>query len=167
MSINEKYIVWKWANPSKKFLPKKNRSWGELELKSHEYVVFAGLNPTDWMWLSRPKVRGVLHKIELSEEQAQLCVVAEQDFRPSDDEMNEYLIRTGRTRVGSNRGYSKEKYEGSFIPLPRYNEEHFLPEVLIPFEINAKSCYLITWWLKFKKKYFSPRLGEFPSRYRV
>ncbi len=165
MSNNEKYIVWKWAKPSKKFLPKKNRSWGEMELGSHEYVVFAGLNPTDWMWLSS-KVRGVVHKIELSEEQAQRCVVAEQDFRPSDDEMNEFLKRTGRTRVGSYHSYSKEKYEDSFIPLPEYVGGHFLPEVLIPFEIDATTCYLKTWWLKFKKNYFSPRLGEFPSQCR-
>jgi hypothetical protein len=137
-----------------------------MELGSHDYVVFAGLKPTDWMWLSRENVREALHKIELSEEQAQLCVVAEQDFRPNDDEMTEYLKRTGRTIVGSYHGYSRENYEDSFIPLPEYVGGYYQPEVLIPFDIDAKICYLKTWWLKFRKKYFSPRLGEFPSKYR-
>ena len=109
-----------------------------MELESHDKVVFAGLNPTDWMWLSRENVRGVLHKIELFEEQAQRCVVAEQDFRPTDDEMNEYLKRTSSTIVGSYHGYSRENYEDSFIPLPNYNGEHYLPEVLIPFEVEGK-----------------------------
>lgn len=50
---------------------------------------------------------------------------------PTDDEMNEYLKRTGRTIVGSYHSYSRENYEDSFIPLraraSRYDLEGTMP----------------------------------------
>lgn len=164
MGKEKKIIVWRWAEPSKRFSPSKNRSGGDLKLRSHNYVVFAGLKPTDWMWLGRART-GVLHKIELTEEQASQCVVAEQEFRPTEEEINEYLERTGRNVVGSLIGYSIEQYEKSFIPLLDYDGGYILPEVLIPFEVDAKICRVKTWWLRFKKKYISHKLGEYPSRY--
>ena len=162
----KRIIVWRWAEPSKKFLPTKNLSWRDLKLKTHDRVVFAALKPTYWMWLGRTRT-GVLHKIELTEEQASQCVVAEQEFRPTDEEMNEYLNRTGRRKGGSIRAYSREHYEKSFIPLLDYKGGYILPEVLIPFDVEAKPCKVKTWWLKFKKRYFSPELGEYPSRYKT
>jgi len=161
----KKIIVWRWAEPTKRFEPRRNRSWGDLKLKSHNYVVFAGLTPIDWIWLGCART-GVLHKIELTEEQASQCVVAEQNFRPTEKEINKYLERTGKSIVGSLIGYSMEQYEKSFIPLPDYNGEHNLPEVLIPFEVEAKAEMLRTICLKFKIKYLKPELGRFPSLYR-
>jgi len=160
----KKIIVWRWAKPSKKFIPRKNRSWGDLKLKSYDYVVFAGLKPTDWMWLGRARI-GFLHKIELTEEQASQCVVAEQNFRPTEEEIDEYHKRTGKDIAISLITYPMEQYEKSFIPLLNYDGGYFLPEVLIPFEVDAKICKIKTWWLKFKKKYISRELGEYPSRY--
>lgn len=164
---NEKFVVWRWANPSKRFKPTKNRSWGDLKMESHNQVVFTGLNPTDWIWLfsdmrARARGKSVLHKITLTREQASLCVVAEQEFRPSEEEIQAYLQRTGRFEVGSLIGYSMEKYEKSFIPLPKYKGEYNLPEVLIPFEVEAKVDWIKTYLLIIKMKYFSPTLRFTP-----
>lgn len=166
MRREKKIVVWRWAEPSNRFSPIKNRSWGDLKLKSHDLVVFAGLKPTDWMWLGRART-GVLHKIELTKEQASQCVVAEQEFRPTEEEINKYLERTGRSIFGSYRGYSREQYEKFFIPLLDYKGGYILPEVLIPFEVDAKICRIKTWWLRFKKKYISQNLGDYPYRYKT
>lgn len=150
------FVVWRWAEPSKKFKPTKNRSWGDMNLKSYNFVVFAGLKPTDWAWLfngSYLQSRGlVLHKIMLTEQKASLCVVAEQKFRPTEEEINRYLERTGRNLVGSLVGYSMEQYEKSFIPLCEYKGGYNLPEVLIPFEVEAKVDGIRTLWLKLKAR---------------
>lgn len=120
------------------------------------YVVFAGLSPTAWIWIgrARPSEGAVLHRISLNREEASRCVVAEQYFDPSEKEIDEYLMRTGRKRIGSLNGYSREQYPLSFIPLPEYDDEHNMPEVLIPFEVEANVDWIRTYWV---------RLGETQS----
>ena len=43
VSIPKKYVVWKWAKPSKRFKPVKNRSWEEYSLKTYNLVVSRAL----------------------------------------------------------------------------------------------------------------------------
>ena len=154
----KEYIVWRWDKPSKQFIPIRNKFWGNQEYESHNFVVFAGLKPTDWIWRAR---EGVLHKIRLTEEQASQCIVAEQ-FRPSDKEIDEYIERTGKRH---SRDYEIEKYRKSFIFLTKYQGRYIQPEVLIPFEVDAEIDWIRTFWLRFKKRFINPSLKSPPSSY--
>ena len=138
-------VLWRWAKPSTRFVPELNwiiKQRG-ISLSSHKKIVYASLKPTDWM-----KIKGgsdiVLHKIILSKEQAQLCVVAEALFRPSDEKIKEFVKKRNIYLAGSYKKFTDENYEKSFIPLLEYKEGHNLPEVLIPFPVDAKICWLRT-----------------------
>ena len=154
-----KYTVWRWAKPSKHFIPIRNKSWGNQEYESHNFVVFAGLKPTDWMWKAR---EGVLHRITLTEEQASQCLVAEQHFRLSDKEIEVYLKQTGKRHL---RDLEIEYYIKSFILFTKYQSGYIQPEVLIPFEVDAEIDWLRTFWLRFKKRYINPNLQSPPSSF--
>ena len=155
----KEFIVWRWANPSKHFTPIRTLSWGNQEYNSHNFVVFAGLNPTDWLWKAR---KGVLHKIKLTEEQASQCLVAEQQFRLSDKEINEYIEQTGSRHI---RDLEIEQYIKSFILLTKYQGGYIQPEVLIPFEVDAEIDWFRTYWLRFKKQFINPNFKSPPSSY--
>ena len=155
----KKYIVWRWDKPSKRFTPKRNISWGTQEYESHNFVVYACPNPYDWIWKAR---EGVLHKIILSEKQASQCIVAEQHFRLTDKEIDEYIEQTGKRHL---RDLEIEQYRKSFIPLTKYQGGYIQPEVLIPFEVEAETDWLRTFWLRFKKHFINPNLKSPPSSY--
>ena len=79
-----------------------------------------------------------LHKIVLDKQQAELCVVAEDDFRRTPEELAEFAERTHSSHVGSEIKYRQKNYESSFVPLTKYSGDHNLPEVLIPFPVKAE-----------------------------
>lgn len=161
---DKEYIVWRWDKLSNHFTPVKNRSWGDRDYFNFTYVVFACIDPTDWMWV-RSSRGEVLHKIVLNEEQAKHCVVAEQNFMPSIKELEDYARETGGTSIGRYDRYCAEKYPNSFIPLPDYDGQHSLPEVLIPFEVEAHPQWLRTYWLKIKARYLEPELRKHPPTF--
>jgi hypothetical protein len=61
-----------------------------------------------------------LHKIWLTKQQAELCFVAEADFRPTDEELARFREEKRIFPVGTIRRYTYEHYEESFIPLLEY-----------------------------------------------
>lgn len=153
-AVREKRIaLWKWAKPTRLFEPLENPYWTNagLRFKSHNKVVHAGLNPVDWMETMGKDV--TLHKIILTKQQAQLCVVAEACFRPTDEELAKFMEKKHISFVGSARSYTYEHYERSFVPLLRYSGDYNLPEVLIPFSVRAEIMpygkVLATIWKRF------------------
>jgi hypothetical protein len=155
------YIVWRWDAPSKHFKRVPNRLGKNIPLGKFNYVVYAALKPTDWMF--RARGGRVLHQIPLTDEQASLCVVAETDFDPTKEQV-ERAEEKSNQQLRALFKKPPEQYPQSFIPLPYYNGEHYLPEVLIPFEVEAKVDRLMTAWCKFRRK-INPRFGRYPSRY--
>jgi hypothetical protein len=155
------YIVWRWDTPSKHFKCVPNILGKNIPLGKFNNIVYAGLRPTDWMFRSRRS--RVLHQIQLTNEQASLCVVAETDFDPTKEQVERVEAKTTR-QLRALFKQSPEQYPQSFIPLPNYNGEHYLPEVLIPFEVEAKVDRLITAWFRLRRK-INPRFGRYPSRY--
>jgi len=156
-----KYLVWRWDKPSNHFKCVPNRLGKNIPLGKFNYVVYAALKPTDWMF--RARGGRVLHQIPLTDEQASLCVVAETDFDPT----KEQVERAEAKNISQLRALFKkspDQYPQSFIPLSNYNGEHYLPEVLIPFEVGAKVDRFMTAWCKLRRK-INPRFGRYPSRY--
>jgi hypothetical protein len=153
---NKRIVLWRWAKPSGMFKPVENPYWvkARIRFKSHNEVVYAGLNPIDWMEVSGGE--GVtLHKIVLTRQQAELCVVAEGRFRPTDEKLTEFIERMHIPDIGSYREYEYENYEKSFVPLLEYSGGYNLPEVLIPFPIKAETVfcakmYVLVWKLKMR-----------------
>ena len=74
----------------------------------------------------------------LTKQQAELCVVAEGEFRPTNKDIDEFIKKKGIRLVGSRRRFTEENYEKSFVPLLEYLEGYNLPEVLIPFPVEAE-----------------------------
>ena len=109
------------------------------------------------MWLSKHN-REILHRIELTEEQAHLCVVAEQEIRMTQEDK----IKFGGI-VGGFKPIARMRYEESFTPLPDYRGGFILPEVLIPFEVECKVDWLRTVWLKFLARFKYFNLFEYPT----
>ncbi|MCJ7425409.1 hypothetical protein MUP01_14260 [Candidatus Bathyarchaeota archaeon] len=133
-------------------MPTESPFFAGIRFKSHNSCVRAGLNPLDWMRMM--KGHGiVLHKIVLSRQQAEHCVVAEGCFIPTFEELSEFGKRRHMQPVGILRCYQDESYEKSFVPLLEYSGGYNLPEVLIPFSVKAeavpyaKVCILV-WKLK-------------------
>jgi hypothetical protein len=145
---NKRFVLWKWAKPSKTFNPEVSHYWEEgIRFKSHNRIVYAGLNPLDWI---EYKGDSTLHKIVLDKQQAELCVVAEDDFSAR---AIEYAEKTHSSLIGCENRYRNKNYEGSFIPLTKYSGGYNRPEVLIPFPVKteAVSCvkvYILIWKLK-------------------
>lgn len=146
--------MWRWAKLTKIFEPTENLYWSRAgkKLKSHNRVVRAGLNPFDWMELMSGEGK-VLHRIVLNPKQAEFCVVAEGSFRPTEEEITEFIERKGIPLIGSLRRYEEEKYEKSFVPLLEYEGGYNLPEVLIPFPVKGeavswKKLWMLIWRLK-------------------
>jgi len=115
------------------------------------------------LWIGRARA-GELHKIILNEQQARQCVVAEGDFRPTDEELDEFREEKGLRRIGSWRAYELDKYEGTFIPLLEYEGEHNCPEVLIPFPVDAQVKRLSSFYLKIKARYIAKQYLHPPKR---
>ena len=161
---NKRFVLWKWAKPSKIFDPVENRYCEKgIRFKSYNKIVYAGLNPTDWM-----DIMGAftLHKIVLDKQQAELCVVAEDYFRPTDKELAEFIERTHGSYVGSLNDYRNKNYKSSFVPLIKYSGGYNRPEVLIPFSVKTEtvSCvkaYILIWKLK---KWFTQKMKKRPSK---
>jgi hypothetical protein len=129
-------VLWRWAKPSKIFIPTENTYFNRIQYKSQEKAVRAGLNPIDWEEMMSGEGE-VLHKIVLSRQQAKLCVVAEADPRPTEEEITEYNEGMD-TPVGSYRRYIGKTYARTFVPLLEYTGGYNLPEVLIPFPVKAE-----------------------------
>lgn len=140
--MTREIVLWKWAKPTRLFETLKNPYWTSagLRFKSHNKVVYAGLNPVDWM--ETMGKGATLHKIILTKQQAELCVVAEACFRPTDEELGKFIEKKQLLLIGGARNYTYEHYEESFIPLLEYSDGYNLPEVLIPFSVKAEivSC---------------------------
>lgn len=136
---DKRIALWKWAKPTRLFEPLENHYWTSagLRFKSHNKVVYAGLNPVDWM--ETMGKGATLHKITLTKQQASFCVVAEACFRPRDEELVKFMEKKHISLVGSVRSYTYEHYEESFVPLLRYSGGYNLPEVLIPFLVRAET----------------------------
>lgn len=137
--FNKRIVLWRWDKPSKKFTPTENTYFSSrgIQFKSHNNVVRAGLNPIDWMEIMKGE-KAVLHKIVLTREQAELCVVAEADFRLTEEELTEFTERMHISLVGSKRRYNYANYEKSFVSLLEYSGNYNRPEVLIPFPVKAE-----------------------------
>ena len=134
----KRVTLWRWAKPSKEFTPTENAYFkaNGIRFKSHNKVVRAGLNPSDWMEIVG---RGsTLHRITLTEQQAKLCVVAEDDFRPTEEELRDFAKKTHSHLGGAKRRYFIANYEKSFVPLLEYSGGYNRPEVLIPFPVKAE-----------------------------
>jgi hypothetical protein len=112
--------------------------------------VRAGLNPLDWMQMMKGDGI-VLHKVVLSRQQAERCVVAEGCFIPTYEELSEFAERKHMQPVGILRGYQDENYEKSFVPLLKYSSGYNLPEVLIPFSVKAKTVSYARIWIRMWK----------------
>jgi len=134
-------ILWRWDEPTLRFIPEKNWYGKELNrpLKSHNEIVYAGLTPDHWKKLKGNHGK-VLHRIRITKNQAKLCVVAEGFFRPNTQELDKFVKENGGDSVGSLTTYEDAHYEDSFVPLLEYNGGYNLPEVLIPFPVDAKIC---------------------------
>ena len=85
---------------------------------------------------------------------------------PSIKELEDYTGETGVKASGGYNRYCAEKYPKSFIPLTEYDGQHNLPEVLIPFDVEAHPQWLRTIWLKIKARYLEPELRKIPSRFQ-
>ena len=118
------------------FYPTEHSCFNGSHFKSHKKVVRAGLNPVDWMEIIKGEKK-VLHKIVLTRQQAKECVVAEADFRLTEEELTEFTERMHISLVGSKRRYTRANYEESFVSLLKYSGNYNLPEVLIPFTVKA------------------------------
>jgi len=134
------------------FAPTENTYFRGVPFKSHRNVVRAGLNPIDWMEIMSGEGI-VLHKIVLSRQQAERCVVAEALFRPTEEELTEFIKRMHIHLVGSKIRYDHDDYEKSFVGLLEYSGGYNLPEVLIPFLVKAEIVYcakvfILIWKLK-------------------
>ena len=134
---DEQIVLWRWAKPSTFFHPTEDPHFNGVKFESHNKAVRAGLNPNDWMKIIREE-KDVLHKIVLTREQAIKCVVAEADFRPTEEEITEFKIKRHINLVGSQRIYDHANYEKSFVSLLEYSGSYNLPEVLIPFSVKAE-----------------------------
>lgn len=133
----KRIVLWKWAEPSKTFTPTESPFYSGIRFKSHNRCVRAGLNPLDWMQM----MKGcgiVLHKIVLDRQQAERCVVAEGCFIPTYEELSEFGKKKHMQPVGVLRYYQDENYEKSFVALLNYSGGYNLPEVLIPFSVEAR-----------------------------
>ena len=135
--FDEQIVLWRWAKPSKIFRPTEDSHFNGVKFKSHNKVVRAGLNPNDWREIIWGEEE-VLHKIVLTREQAIECVVAEADFRPTEEEITAFVRETHIHLVGSQRNYDHANYEKSFVSLLEYSGGYNLPEVLIPFSVKAE-----------------------------
>ena len=135
--FDEQIVLWRWAKPSKIFHPTEDSYVNGVKFKSHNKVVRAGLNQNDWREMFWGEEE-VLHKIVLTREQAIECVVAEADFRPTEEEITEFVRETHIHLVGSQRNYDHANYEKSFVSLLEYSGGYNLPEVLIPFSVKAE-----------------------------
>ena len=155
---NSRIVLWKWAKPSKIFKPEMSHYWEQgIRFKSHNKIVLAGLNPIDWM-----EIMGdlTLHKIVLDKQQAELCVVAEGEFDPTEKEWTQFRERKHIKSVDSLTKYENENYESSFVPLKKYLWNYNIPEVLIPFPVKTEtvSCvkiHILFWKLK---KWFTRKI---------
>ena len=150
--------MWRWDEPSKIFEPTESIFYKGMMLKSHDNCVRAGLNPLDWMKMMKGSGI-VLHKIVLSRQQAEHCVVAEGCFIPTHEELSEFGKRRHMQKIGLLRCYQDENYEKSFVSLVEYSGGYNLPEVLIPFSVETEivsyaRIWILIWKLKmwFKKK---------------
>lgn len=148
--MKEKVVLWRWDVPTSRFEPVIN--WyiknDSISLKNYDKVVYAGLNPRDWMDIKAEPNR-VLHKIVLTQEKAKLCVVAEGSFKPTDEELIGFIKERNIELVSSLTRYEQENYEKSFVPFLNYSGGYNLPEVLIPFAVDAKICWFYTFYLKY------------------
>jgi len=137
-------------------VPTESICYKGIRFKSHNSSVRAGLNPIDWMEMMKGDGI-VLHKIVLNREQAELCVVAEGLFRPTEEEIAEFRERLHVPLVGSQRRYDCENYEKSFVRLLEYSRWYNLPEVLIPFSVKADivSCAGVFIWFWRLKTWFA------------
>lgn len=157
---SKRFILWKWASPSRKFEPEENPYCKEgIRFKYYNKIVYAGLHPTDWMEI---KGDSTLHKIVLNKQQAKLCVVAEDDPRPTEKELAEFIKRTQSSYVGSLSRYRIENYKRSFVPLMEYSGGYNRPEVLIPFPVKTEPVsYAKAYILIFKlKKWFTRKMKK-------
>jgi len=149
---DKRIVLWRWAKPSRFFAPTENTYFRGVPFKSHKNVVRAGLNPVDWMEIMSGEGT-ILHKIVLSRQQAEKCVVAEALFRPTEEELTEFIKRMHIHLVGSKIRYDHANYEKSFVGLLEYSGGYSLPEVLIPFRVKAETVYcakvfILIWKLK-------------------
>jgi len=162
---DKRIVLWRWAKPSMVFAPTENTHFRGVLFKSHKNVVRAGLNPIDWMEIMSGE--GIaLHKIVLGRQQAEQCVVAEADFRLTEEELTEFIKRKQIHLVGSKKRYDHDNYEKSFVGLLKYSGGYNLPEVLIPFPVKAKIVYcakvsILIWKLKMWCARFLKKEGLF------
>ena len=133
-------------------MPTESPFFAGIRFKPHDNCVRAGLNPLDWMQMMKGSGI-VLHKIVLSRQQAEHCVVAEGCFIPTYEELSEFGKRRHMQQIGLLRCYQDENYEKSFIPLLKYSGGYNLPEVLIPFSVKTEIVsYARIWILMWKMK---------------
>ena len=127
--------------PLKEDEPRPCRFWaGTRNSIDYSMVVYAGLNPTDWMWIGAAR-KGVLHKILLNDEQASKCLVADGVYRPSHSEWEE-IYKDFRQGDNTYRHREYGNYVDSLVPLPDYLSGYRCPEVLIPFSVEVSICRL-------------------------
>lgn len=116
-----KYVVYRWAKPSKRFEPRPH--WALLDPnfmgvkvpREYQKIVYAGMDPFTWAHSSEGAT--YLHRITLSPNEAARCVVAGWDFSIS--------------------------YADSFVRLDKFRDALRYPsylrnEVLIPFPVSAE-----------------------------
>lgn len=114
-----KYVVYRWAKPSKRFDPRPHWALFDpnfLRVKvprEYQKIVYAGMDPFTWAHSSEGATH--LHRITLSPNEAARCVVAGWDFSIS--------------------------YADSFIRLDKFRDALRYPfrnDVLIPFPVSAE-----------------------------
>jgi len=108
------YIVWRWSIEATYFEPKVH--W-QIPVIS---CVYAGVDKYTWSMLKGEGV--VLHRIELTYQQASDCMVAETCYDWDDDW----------------EGLRERDYMNSLVPLTEYKGDYNKPEVLIPFRVGAE-----------------------------
>ena len=114
-----RYVVYRWAKPSKRFEPRPHwaifdPNFRDLEVPiEYQNIVYAGMEPFTWAQISEGATH--LHRITLSPSEATRCVVANLDFEVS--------------------------YADSFVRLDKFRDALKYPyrcEVLIPFPVSAE-----------------------------
>jgi hypothetical protein len=151
--------VWRWAKPSNKFLPVKNTIRGYFG--QYEMIVYAGLSPEDWFDTSGRRKGSILHRIDLTYEQAEKCVVAEGIFRPHFHDLLRFAEERGLRMIGLQTHYENEMYQKTITPLLEYTGGLIVPEVLIPFSVRAKKSWLKSLMMK-SRRWILTNLGRYP-----
>ena len=103
------YIVWRWAIEATYFEPVDNKHENQ---KDYPRVVYAGVNPDDWSYLEIWRSRGV-------------------------DEIAK-LHKITLTEEQAKRCVVTEAATDKYVPLIEYEGGFLLPEVLIPFGVDAE-----------------------------